>query len=106
MHIAAIRCITRELLVGQILLGGQINKSPLQIPDFRILVYNGDLDTVCDFLGDAWHISALAKQLRMQVNYCCNVCHTSQIEFSKEQFFFYSFRVAICTAFEMLHLAS
>uniref|UniRef100_A0A915B1Y1 Uncharacterized protein n=1 Tax=Parascaris univalens TaxID=6257 RepID=A0A915B1Y1_PARUN len=46
--------------------GESVPKMLQSIPNFRILIYNGDLDTVCDFLGDAWHVSALAKQLHMQ----------------------------------------
>uniref|UniRef100_A0A7E4ZRA9 Carboxypeptidase n=1 Tax=Panagrellus redivivus TaxID=6233 RepID=A0A7E4ZRA9_PANRE len=30
-------------------------------PNFRILVYNGDVDTVCNFLGDAKFIDGVAK---------------------------------------------
>uniref|UniRef100_A0A914WU83 Carboxypeptidase n=1 Tax=Plectus sambesii TaxID=2011161 RepID=A0A914WU83_9BILA len=33
--------------------------------DFRILIYSGDTDIVCNFLGVAWHIRDLAKSLAM-----------------------------------------
>uniref|UniRef100_A0A914UYG0 Carboxypeptidase n=1 Tax=Plectus sambesii TaxID=2011161 RepID=A0A914UYG0_9BILA len=37
----------------------------VKIPNFRILVYNGDVDTICDYLGDSWYIRDLAISLNM-----------------------------------------
>uniref|UniRef100_A0A914UYE8 Carboxypeptidase n=1 Tax=Plectus sambesii TaxID=2011161 RepID=A0A914UYE8_9BILA len=37
----------------------------VKTPNFRILVYNGDVDTVCNYLGDSWHIRDLANNLNM-----------------------------------------
>uniref|UniRef100_A0A914V649 Carboxypeptidase n=1 Tax=Plectus sambesii TaxID=2011161 RepID=A0A914V649_9BILA len=37
----------------------------VKIPNFRILVYNGDVDTICNYLGDSWHIRDLAISLNM-----------------------------------------
>uniref|UniRef100_A0A914V566 Carboxypeptidase n=1 Tax=Plectus sambesii TaxID=2011161 RepID=A0A914V566_9BILA len=37
----------------------------VKTPNFRILVYNGDVDTICDYLGDSWHIRDLAISLNM-----------------------------------------
>ncbi|CAJ0955762.1 unnamed protein product, partial [Mesorhabditis belari] len=32
-----------------------------QNPNFRFLIYNGDVDTVCNYLGDAWFARKVAK---------------------------------------------
>ncbi|VDK21835.1 unnamed protein product [Anisakis simplex] len=40
----------------------------VKIPDFRILIYNGDVDTVCNFLGDAWHFRDVANITNMSYN--------------------------------------
>ncbi|CAJ0586980.1 unnamed protein product, partial [Mesorhabditis spiculigera] len=32
------------------------------LPNFRMLIYNGDVDTVCNYLGDAWHMKAIADK--------------------------------------------
>uniref|UniRef100_A0A914V0N0 Carboxypeptidase n=1 Tax=Plectus sambesii TaxID=2011161 RepID=A0A914V0N0_9BILA len=38
----------------------------VKIPNFRILVYNGDVDTICNYLGDSWHIRDLASSSNMK----------------------------------------
>ncbi|VDK44978.1 unnamed protein product [Anisakis simplex] len=38
------------------------SKSP-----FRILIYNGDVDTACNFMGDAWLMSRIAKNNHFHV---------------------------------------
>ncbi|KHJ83232.1 serine carboxypeptidase, partial [Oesophagostomum dentatum] len=34
----------------------------VQSGKFRFLIYNGDVDTMCNYLGDAWHIRDVAKE--------------------------------------------
>ncbi|CAJ0955741.1 unnamed protein product, partial [Mesorhabditis belari] len=41
-----------------------VNKNP----NFRFLIYNGDVDTVCNYLGDAWFVKEVAKQNGMTSN--------------------------------------
>ncbi|CAJ0952003.1 unnamed protein product, partial [Mesorhabditis belari] len=36
--------------------------------DFRFLIYNGDVDTVCNYLGDAWFVLELAKRNGMSAS--------------------------------------
>uniref|UniRef100_A0A0N5C9R6 Carboxypeptidase n=1 Tax=Strongyloides papillosus TaxID=174720 RepID=A0A0N5C9R6_STREA len=35
-------------------------------PNFRILVYNGDIDTVCNYLGDSWFIDEVGRNNGLQ----------------------------------------
>ncbi|CAJ0932183.1 unnamed protein product, partial [Mesorhabditis belari] len=34
----------------------------VKTPNFRFLIYNGDVDTVCNYLGDAWHMRDVTNQ--------------------------------------------
>ncbi|KAK5968124.1 Carboxypeptidase [Trichostrongylus colubriformis] len=34
----------------------------VKTPNFRFLVYNGDVDTACNYLGDSWFIRDVAKE--------------------------------------------
>lgn len=34
---------------------------------FRFLIHNGDVDTVCNYLGDAWFMKRLADRNDMKV---------------------------------------
>ncbi|CAI5441722.1 unnamed protein product [Caenorhabditis angaria] len=36
--------------------------------DFRFLIYNGDVDTVCNYLGDAYHIKKVAEENNLTTN--------------------------------------
>lgn len=37
-------------------------------PNFRILVYNGDIDTVCNYLGDSWFIDEVGTNNKLTKN--------------------------------------
>ncbi|VDO19430.1 unnamed protein product [Heligmosomoides polygyrus] len=39
----------------------------VKTPNFRFLIYNGDVDTVCNYLGDAWHMQDVASSALLQV---------------------------------------
>uniref|UniRef100_A0A914V4U6 Uncharacterized protein n=1 Tax=Plectus sambesii TaxID=2011161 RepID=A0A914V4U6_9BILA len=42
-----------------------INSPLYEQLQFRILVYNGDVDTVCNFLGDEWFVENIVKDLNI-----------------------------------------
>ncbi|KAK6011149.1 hypothetical protein OSTOST_23776, partial [Ostertagia ostertagi] len=35
-------------------------------PNFRFLIYNGDVDTVCNYLGDSWHMRDVAQAAKLK----------------------------------------
>ncbi|CAJ0932205.1 unnamed protein product, partial [Mesorhabditis belari] len=37
-------------------------------PNFRMLIYNGDVDTVCNYLGGAWHLQNIAEKNGFNTN--------------------------------------
>lgn len=34
----------------------------VKTPNFRFLIYNGDIDTACNYLGDSWHMRDVANE--------------------------------------------
>ncbi|PAV77192.1 hypothetical protein WR25_11643 [Diploscapter pachys] len=44
--------------------------------DFRFLIYNGDVDTVCNYLGDAKHINQVAKDNNLKAQCRQGNCFT------------------------------
>uniref|UniRef100_A0A7I4Y0C9 Carboxypeptidase n=1 Tax=Haemonchus contortus TaxID=6289 RepID=A0A7I4Y0C9_HAECO len=38
----------------------------VKTPNFRILIYNGDVDTVCNYLGDSWHMRDVAAAANLK----------------------------------------
>ncbi|KAK5968127.1 Carboxypeptidase [Trichostrongylus colubriformis] len=37
----------------------------VKTPNFRFLIYNGDVDTVCNYLGDSWHMKDVAQAAKL-----------------------------------------
>uniref|UniRef100_A0AC35G186 Serine carboxypeptidase n=1 Tax=Panagrolaimus sp. PS1159 TaxID=55785 RepID=A0AC35G186_9BILA len=44
-----------------------VTSSTKYFKDFKILIYNGDADTVCNFLGDSWFIDGIAKDMNFTI---------------------------------------
>ena len=44
-----------------------VMKYIVQHSDIKILVYNGDVDMVCNFLGDEWFTTNLTNSLNIKV---------------------------------------
>ncbi|EPB67607.1 serine carboxypeptidase [Ancylostoma ceylanicum] len=38
----------------------------VKTPNFRFLIYSGDTDTVCNYLGDEWHMRDVAKAANLK----------------------------------------
>ena len=45
-----------------------LTSNPYKNNNMRLMFYNGDIDTICQFLGDQWFIEALATRLNLTVN--------------------------------------
>ncbi|KAL6735400.1 hypothetical protein Aduo_005845 [Ancylostoma duodenale] len=37
-----------------------------KVPNFRFLIYNGDVDTMCNYLGDSWHMRDVANENKLK----------------------------------------
>lgn len=48
-------------------IGGIMNSKSYTANNMRMMFYNGDVDTVCQFLGDQWFIENLATVRNLAV---------------------------------------